>query len=47
MTGRIESARAALGAQDADAAYARGRTLGIEQVVQLLLSYGAPVGAMR
>jgi tetratricopeptide (TPR) repeat protein len=44
MAGRIASARAALGAEDADAAYARGRALGVEQVVDLLLSYGAPVG---
>jgi tetratricopeptide (TPR) repeat protein len=39
MAGRIASARAALGAPDADAAYARGRALGVEDVVELLLSY--------
>ena len=45
MTVRIASARAALGATAADAAYARGRALGVEEVTELLLSYGAPVGA--
>ncbi len=45
MAGRITSARAALGAHDADVAYARGRALGVEEVVELLLSYGARVGA--
>jgi predicted ATPase/tetratricopeptide (TPR) repeat protein len=45
MAGRLASARAALGAQDADAAYARGRALGIEEVLELLLSYGGQVGA--
>ncbi len=45
MAGRIASARAALGAQDADAAFARGRALGVEEVIELLLSYGAAVGA--
>jgi tetratricopeptide (TPR) repeat protein len=39
MAPRIASARATLGAQVADAAYARGRVLGIDQVVELLLSY--------
>jgi predicted ATPase/class 3 adenylate cyclase len=43
MAGRIASARTALGAPDADAAYARGGALGVEEVVELLLSYGAPV----
>jgi hypothetical protein len=43
MAGRIASARAALGATDADAAYARGHALGVEEVVDLLLSYGASV----
>jgi tetratricopeptide (TPR) repeat protein len=43
MASRIASARAALRAQDADAAYARGRALGVEEVVELLLSYGASV----
>jgi hypothetical protein len=43
MAGRIASARAALGAPNADAAYARGRALGVEEVLKLLLSYGAPV----
>ena len=46
MGERIESARAALSAQRADAAYARGRALGVEEVVELLLSYGAPVGVV-
>jgi hypothetical protein len=45
MAGRIASTRAAVGAQEADAAYARGRALGGEDIVELLLSYGAPVGA--
>ncbi len=45
MAGRIASAHAALAPQDADAAYARGRALGIEEVAERLLSYGAPVGA--
>jgi len=43
MAGRIASARDALRAQDADAAYARGRALGVEEVIELLLSYGTPV----
>ena len=43
MAGRIASARAALDTQGADAAYARGRALGVEEVVELLLSYGTPV----
>jgi len=43
IAGRIASARAALGTHDADAAYARGRALGVEDVVKRLLSYGAPV----
>ena len=43
MAGRIASARAALGSPDADAAYARGRALGVDEVVELLLSYRAPV----
>lgn len=41
MVARIASARSALGPEAADAAYARGRALGIEEVVKLLLSYGA------
>ena len=41
MAPRIASARATLGAQAADAAYTRGRALGIDQVAELLLSYGA------
>lgn len=45
MAGRIAAARATLGAQEADAAYARGRALGVDEVVELLLSHGAPVGA--
>ena len=45
MAGRISSARVALGEHAADAAYARGRTLAVEEVVERLLSYGAPVGA--
>ncbi len=45
MAGRIASTRAALGAQGADAAYARGRALAVEEVVELLLSHGDPVGA--
>jgi hypothetical protein len=45
MTGRISSARAALGARVADAAYARGRALEVEEVFELLLSHGAPVAA--
>jgi hypothetical protein len=45
MAPRIASARAALGAQDADAAYARGGGRSVEDVVELLLSYAAPVGA--
>jgi tetratricopeptide (TPR) repeat protein len=43
MAAPISSARAALGEQDADAAYARGRALGVEEVMQLLLSHGAPI----
>ncbi len=42
MASRIASARASLGAQDADAAYARGRALGVEDVAQRLLSYCVP-----
>lgn len=45
MAGRIAAARTALGSQAADSAYARGRALGVEEVVELLLSYGAPVSA--
>ena len=45
MKGRIESSRAALGEPAADAAYARGRTLGVEKAMELLLSYDAPVRA--
>lgn len=45
MARRTSSAREALGAQVADAAYARGRALGVEEAVELLLSYDAPVGA--
>lgn len=41
MAGRIASARATLGAHAADAAYARGRALAVEEVADLLLSYGA------
>ena len=44
MAARIASARAALGAPDADSAYERGRARSVEEVVELLLSYGAPVG---
>jgi tetratricopeptide (TPR) repeat protein len=43
MAGRIASARAALGTPYADAAYARGHALSVEEVVELLLSYGASV----
>ncbi len=46
MARRIASARDALGEQDADAAYARGRARGVEEVSELLLSYGDPVIAM-
>jgi hypothetical protein len=42
---RIASARAALGDRAADRAYAGGRERAVEQVVELLLSYGASVGA--
>jgi hypothetical protein len=45
MADRITAARAALGAQEADAAMARGRALGVDEVVELLLSYGATAGA--
>jgi predicted ATPase/class 3 adenylate cyclase len=45
MAGRIASARETLGEQDANAAYAHGRALGVEEVTELLLSYGASVGA--
>jgi predicted ATPase/class 3 adenylate cyclase len=44
MAPRFASARATLGAQAADVAYARGRTLGIDQVAELLLSYGVSSG---
>ncbi len=44
MAPRIASTRAALGEQDADAAYARGSALAVEEVMELLLSHGAPVG---
>ena len=37
MAARIASARAALGAPDADAAYERGRARSVEEVVELLL----------
>ena len=45
MSDRIASARAALGERDADRAYARGRGWAVDEVVKLLLSYGAAVGA--
>lgn len=42
LAGRLAAAREALGAQEADAAYAQGRALSVNAVVKLLLSYGAP-----
>jgi hypothetical protein len=37
---RIAAARAALGDDAADAAYARGRSLTVEAVVELMLAFG-------
>lgn len=45
MSGRIASARAALGERDADRAYAHGRERAVDEVVELLLAYGAAVKA--
>jgi hypothetical protein len=44
MAGRIKAARDALGAHDADAAYRRGRALGVDAVAELMSSYSAWAG---
>lgn len=42
--GRITAAREALGASEADSAYARGAALGLDAAVRLLLTHGEPAG---